>query len=145
MTTDAKCTCRNCNGSIVFPAEMAGSTADCPYCKMETILFIPPPSFAPKATPAIPKVSRSNPAKPPANLVEDWLELLGRGFLIFGVVAAFVCGLVLFENLISDEKGESPVTILFAGLAFLGQGFVLWILFRALAEIIRLLRKISPK
>ena len=35
------CPCNLCNGHIEFPESGAGQTVTCPFCKMETVLFIP--------------------------------------------------------------------------------------------------------
>lgn len=35
------CPCNVCNGHIEFPESGAGRTIACPFCKMETVLFIP--------------------------------------------------------------------------------------------------------
>jgi len=35
------CPCNVCNGHIEFPESGAGRTVTCPFCKMETVLFIP--------------------------------------------------------------------------------------------------------
>ena len=44
----AKCSCQQCSGHIDFPAEMSGQTVECPHCKLETLLFIPPAAAPPK-------------------------------------------------------------------------------------------------
>jgi uncharacterized protein DUF4236 len=35
------CPCNVCNGHIEFPESGAGQTVTCPFCKMDTVLFIP--------------------------------------------------------------------------------------------------------
>lgn len=40
--TEAKCNCQHCNQSIYFDADQAGQNVECPYCGLETLLFIPP-------------------------------------------------------------------------------------------------------
>jgi hypothetical protein len=42
MNAEAKCNCQHCNGHIAFPAEMAGQMFECPHCKRDTQLIIPP-------------------------------------------------------------------------------------------------------
>lgn len=37
-----RCRCHVCDQAIEFPMEMAGQTIECPTCKMETYLFVPP-------------------------------------------------------------------------------------------------------
>lgn len=59
--TFAKCRCQVCNSGIEFEAARAGETVECPHCKMETVLFVPPPGErAPE--PKIPAIKES--AKP---------------------------------------------------------------------------------
>jgi hypothetical protein len=38
------CPCNVCSGHIEFPARGAGETVACPFCGMETVLFVPAPS-----------------------------------------------------------------------------------------------------
>jgi Zn finger protein HypA/HybF involved in hydrogenase expression len=42
MSNEAKCDCQHCGGHIAFPSEAAGQTVECPHCKNETLLFLPP-------------------------------------------------------------------------------------------------------
>lgn len=42
MSEESKCSCLYCGGHIAFPVEMAGQKAECPLCKCETLLAIPP-------------------------------------------------------------------------------------------------------
>jgi hypothetical protein len=48
QTTYVTCRCQNCNGGIEFDASFfrKGETraAECPHCKMETLLFVPQPT-----------------------------------------------------------------------------------------------------
>ena len=48
MSNEAKCICQHCSGHIAFPAEMAGQMFECPHCKLETLLFIPPAATLPR-------------------------------------------------------------------------------------------------
>ena len=43
MSTEAKGICQHCEGHIAFPNELAGQTVECPHCKCDTFLVIPPP------------------------------------------------------------------------------------------------------
>jgi hypothetical protein len=38
------CRCRNCDGHLEFDASRAGESVECPHCKLETMLFVPPVS-----------------------------------------------------------------------------------------------------
>jgi DNA-directed RNA polymerase subunit RPC12/RpoP len=42
MSDEAKCKCQHCGEHIAFPSEAAGQTVECPHCKNETLLSIPP-------------------------------------------------------------------------------------------------------
>lgn len=42
MSAESKCACQHCGGHIAFPTEAAGQVAECPHCKCETILRLPP-------------------------------------------------------------------------------------------------------
>lgn len=42
MSEESKCECQHCGGHIAFPSEAAGQKVECPHCKMETLLCLPP-------------------------------------------------------------------------------------------------------
>jgi hypothetical protein len=42
MSNESKCDCQHCGGHIAFPSEAAGQMVECPHCKIETLLFLPP-------------------------------------------------------------------------------------------------------
>jgi ribosomal protein L7/L12 len=42
MSEESKCDCQHCGGHIAFPSEAAGQTVECPHCKSETLLSLPP-------------------------------------------------------------------------------------------------------
>lgn len=42
MSNESKCDCKHCGGHIAFPSEAAGQTVECPHCRIETLLFLPP-------------------------------------------------------------------------------------------------------
>jgi hypothetical protein len=44
----ATCSCNNCSAHIQFEVTQAGQTVECPQCKLETLLFIPPTPVQPK-------------------------------------------------------------------------------------------------
>ena len=48
MSNEAKYNCQHCSGHIAFPADMVGQMFECPHCKLETLLFIPPAATLPK-------------------------------------------------------------------------------------------------
>ncbi len=47
-TTFSTCKCQHCSGKIEFETDHVGEMVECPHCKLETRLFVPPPSFKPK-------------------------------------------------------------------------------------------------
>lgn len=42
MSEESKCECQHCGEHIAFPSEAAGETVECPHCKNETLLSLPP-------------------------------------------------------------------------------------------------------
>ena len=42
MSEESKCNCQHCGEHIAFPNEAAGQTIECPHCKNETLLSLPP-------------------------------------------------------------------------------------------------------
>ncbi|HTB84963.1 MAG TPA: hypothetical protein VK742_15010 [Candidatus Sulfotelmatobacter sp.] len=42
MSEESKCNCQHCGEYIAFPSEAAGQTVECPHCKNETSLSLPP-------------------------------------------------------------------------------------------------------
>lgn len=42
MSEEFKCDCQHCGGHIAFPSEAAGQAVECPHCKIETLLYLPP-------------------------------------------------------------------------------------------------------
>jgi hypothetical protein len=145
----AKCNCNQCSQPIEFPAEMAGQTVQCPTCKMETVLFIP----SDKAKPSSPKnfVPSTSPISP--TKIEEKLEIIGYGFFILGLIgatAAFVDSflrLYSFADLrgVDEYQTEKLIGCVVVAVICLIQGFIMQNLFRALAEIIRLLRRLVWK
>ena len=158
MTAESKCSCQHCSGHILVNDEHIGRTILCPHCQRETRLLFPTTPSAPVPAAGVqpkPWATTKPPLHPAAdwqeqNLlksrpVEDRLELIGKTFLIFGIIGGVICGFTFIANFDNYDNSGKLLGIFIAGLAFIGQGFVLWMLFRALAEIIRLLRKISTK
>lgn len=42
MSNEAKCEYQHCGENIAFPSEAVGQTIECPHCKNETLLSLPP-------------------------------------------------------------------------------------------------------
>jgi hypothetical protein len=72
----AKCSCNHCGGHIEFEADgfQPGTRTECPHCKMETLLFIPP-------APELPNQPTSTSKK------SSKVGLLVVGIIIFACVA----------------------------------------------------------
>jgi hypothetical protein len=71
MNDEAKCNCEHCDGSVLFPTEMAGQTIACPHCQLETQLVIPPDA---------------NPAAPEPQPMDENSSLISKGlFTLFGM------------------------------------------------------------
>ena len=107
---NAKCNCNNCSQPIEFPAEMAGQTIECPNCKLETILFIPPPppkpeepkNFIPDPKPT-PKLEA---ILPPVSPLPSRPSSTLQTALLFLNLCAMICG-VTFIILIWQRQQQS--------------------------------------
>ena len=120
-------TCQSCGGAIEFEAEQIGQSRSCPHCKQMTVLHSP---------------GRAAPIRKTKPPIEETLEGVAQFFFIAGFVGAALCCLAMFMT-ISENKGElgsaAMAGFFVAGLVALG-GWIMQSAFRALAEIIRLLR-----
>jgi hypothetical protein len=147
-----KCRCRHCDGPLEFDltAIPAGTSIACPHCGLETTLFVPqdqkPKPLTDKPRPpASQQIAIQSAVRP----IESVLEEIGGVFYAFGWIGAVISGIVaviLFAQ--AMDKGDSALPALvplFAALGMLFQGFVIKTVFRAIAEIIRVLRKIESK
>jgi len=143
-TVIAKCHCRNCNAHIEFEAADAGAMVECPNCKMETQLFVPPPAFKPK----IPPAPVSAAAAPSGGMklqsyrehLEDRLDRIGSNYFSISCVAAVlvVCDAFLA---ITQEAGMRAFLDIVGAMALAGHGYVVQSIFRFLAEHLRLTRQ----
>jgi len=145
MNAEAKCKCTNCSQPISFPVEGVGTTIPCPHCGLDTILFIPPSL----SNPATPKNFIADNRNDGNKNIEKTLEIIGSIFFILGMVGAGVALLILIGVLGGfNETGDKTETCIISVCILIGstfQGVVLWALFNALAEIVRLLRKLVAK
>lgn len=146
------CRCQHCDGNIEFDAAqldatnsatgaVTGPSIPCPHCGLDTVLFVPqvpvsqPP--APKPEPQKAKLVKETTY---SGGVEEQLDIAGGIFLALGLIGGVVA-LVVALNSHNDEKGGQAGFLAVVGFAAIVQGFVMWVLFRAGAEIIRLLKK----
>lgn len=79
MSDEAKCSCQVCNGHIAFPVEAAGQAVECPHCKMETVLFVPPPPPSPPTKPAPVKT------EPPVTMPQAAKKPQGSGLFFYKI------------------------------------------------------------
>jgi hypothetical protein len=91
------CPCNHCSGSIEFDAsdfeKYEGRSAECPHCRMETVVFVPPtvkPSLPPlppiQPLPPLPPTQRQ-PKRP-------WTTLTVIGIALVAVVVVGPCLLI---------------------------------------------------
>jgi DNA-directed RNA polymerase subunit RPC12/RpoP len=149
------CPCNNCSGNLEFDAARVGETAKCPHCGMDTVLFIPqvpvdsPPSkpeLAPKPKPNKAKIiklpHKQHVTTPYRGGIEESLENTGRTFGYLGGCAGG-CGLIAACVLLVIGQTTWAVVCCIAAIVAFVQGAVLERLFKAGAEIIRLLKKFN--
>jgi len=140
------CACQHCNGNIEFDASLfqTGAVTTCPHCGMETPLFIPTIS-----KPAEKKTEKA-PAKTAEVIkrirhyggMENTLEDVGGlvlGLGIFCGIGAIIGAIVAFN----DDQTGTGANLLCVGVGLIFAGAVNRILFRAAAEVIRLLKKLN--
>lgn len=125
--------CQRCQAAITFAAEDAGAMIACPSCQAETQLVLPaqPPRRLPRPVPAVPKAPV---------LIEDTLDTIGRIYFVGGCVVGLLFVADCFFAMTDNHLGR-VATDSFYALGSIGGGWVLQTVFRALGEIIRLLRK----
>ena len=145
MIDQVKCKCRHCDQTIAFPAADIGATVTCPNCQGETQLFRPvaPGGFPPGAAPQL-HLNRAPALKPSKLPVEDSLESAGGIYFAAGCIGAVGFIAAAFLSITDERMTAAVVNILYA-LICIGQGWIIWMLFRGAGEIIRLLRQVARK
>jgi len=128
----AVCACNNCSDQIEFDPADSGATIQCPHCGLDTLLFIPQVAPGSKRAKIVEHTSNTGG-------VEGQLEQVGSFLLALGAAVAFVALLVALF-LLNQEGGATLTWFIIAAVAVV-QGVVLYVLFKAGAEIIRLLKK----
>ena len=123
-----KAQCEHCRAD--FEDEGLEKTVFCPHCGKETRLYQS-------------DNRHSKPAKT-GGMIENTLDGLGILFFILGIIGLVIGG-VIFVGMMHPGEEDSPVIPLAFAIGSFFQGCILWTLFAALAEIIRLLRAIAGK
>ena len=148
------CRCQYCNKGIEFNAEqlevsgsagdkITGQTTTCPHCGMDTLLFIPrektPEPIAEKPPEKIVKLVKQTFQ---SGGMEDTLDEIGGIVLVCGIVGGIIA---IFAAIIafSNSQVAIGVDLLCVGLVTICVASVNRILFRAGAELIRLLKKLN--
>jgi DNA-directed RNA polymerase subunit RPC12/RpoP len=149
--TLAVCTCNTCSAHLEFDPGNAGTTIQCPHCGIETVLFIPQVAVE-RTTADIVERTTWEEADVQGRLeltreesdgsddVTRGLEDAGTAFLFFGILGGVIVLIVAASNL-SEGKGTDAAVLFVFGITALVTGFVLRLLFRAGAQIIRLLQE----
>jgi len=130
---------------LEFDVQDAGTVIQCPHCGMETKLFIPtapiesPPENPPRKEPE-PKTARIIQQTNSDRSMEALLEGVGGTYSQAGIVIGGVALIAALVFLCKAQYGQAGLLIVI-GFATIWQGFVFSVLFRAGAEVIRLLKK----
>jgi hypothetical protein len=66
-------------------------------------------------------------------------------FLILAIIGALIAGCALLVAVANHYEAQAVIGIICFGIVSIAQGFIISVLFRALAEIIRLLRQIAKQ
>lgn len=135
---DATCSCQHCNYRIQFDIQHAGSSVGCPHCGTDTTLFVPPHKPEEKI------VDRSMPDD--VSLLETRLDSAAQIIFILGLVGGFICGVIGLLGIADSLPGAHQPDVILIAMAPVGVGWWLqaWILsliLKSFAEMIRLLRK----
>lgn len=116
------CLCRNCSENLEYEINHSGETIQCPHCGKETKLGISQTTLKSAAT-----ISKRG--------IENALDTAG----------VLICSVSCLGGLVLTVQGvqHDAATIIASGIAAAVAGVVWLLLFFAVAEIIRLLRRIN--
>lgn len=140
-----KCECEHCHVNIEFDLDsfaergrnskkIFGQEVQCPICQKNTNLYLPNNQHAET------KANKLNDGK-----IERNVEGIGWLFFVLGLIGLIGGGAVFVGMMQPGQDGQSAFLVLCFAIASFFQGCILLVLFRALAEIIRLLRKLVAK
>lgn len=141
-----RCNCRHCNGHIEFDMSLfqSGTMVTCPHCGKETPLFIPNTQKTPEKKIEKAPEKTAKPVKQTMHSggMEDTLDDVGGIVLTLGILGggvAIVAAIVAFNN----DENPVGVDLLCIGVVAIFVSAVNRILFKAGAEVIRLLKKLN--
>lgn len=143
--------CCHCAQPLEAPVEMRGMVIECPGCGKK--VTVKKTHSEAEIAALNERLTRNAPKNSiPAQKVvgnpyiEETLEVIGKVFFFVGFIGAFISGICFLASLANDQETVQERIGLF-GLAVvcIAQGFIAQALFSALAEIIRLLRKLVEK
>lgn len=147
----AKCECEHCGTPIEFSTDefLSGSQQACPACGGQMTLCVAKPSKPRAPLPKEPVKTFESAASLPARiqapaLVENELDGIGALYFAIGLVGAVCLGIAAI-GCFAEEKIALAVSFAIAAAVSAAQGWIIKTVFRALAEIIRLLRRQAEK
>ncbi len=147
-STDIKCNCVNCEGGIVIEekqfvasfenkTKIWGQEITCPHCQRTTRLY---------------KTNTNNPAAAKKedypDTIERTLEIIGKCFFVGGIIVGILAGIGILMAVTSDHQSDDQLPVpelVIIAVVSIAQGIIIQTLFRAAAEVIRLLRKLVAK
>lgn len=115
--------CEHCGHG--FESEVVDKTVECKNCGNRTPVF---QEAKPNMTPTV------------LELVENKLDIIGRAFFSAGIIGTIFCAMGAVPSLIMHDLAGS-LFFISLGVLSVAQGWIFLTLFRALAEILRLLRR----
>jgi hypothetical protein len=168
----AKFHCPKCNQQLDGTTDVAVEEIECPTCKFrftplveqiveekqatEAVAVSEPLSWTELAKTAAasgtslggssPSQAEPKSSKTDGNAnIEKTLETIGGAFLAAGIIGGLLSGLAFLASFDSSFTTEERIGLFCLVVVSIAQGFIVQTLFRALAEIIRLLRKLNSK
>jgi hypothetical protein len=156
MNKPVICNCNVCSEAIEFDPQDVSKTVVCPHCGIETVLYFHPKPgkpelIQPPISPASPiptidsAIKVTETAISQSGNIEETLEAIGRVFfflsILIGGIAIFVICMIGFQNPGPDET-PNITGLVIIGVVSVASGIVTRTIFRAIAEIIRLLRQL---
>jgi hypothetical protein len=147
-STDIKCECVHCQGGIAIDekqfiasfenkTKIWGQEITCPHCQRTTRLY--------KTNTNHPDASKKTDYP---DTIERKLEIIGKCFFVGGIIVGILAAIGILVAATSDHSSDEQVPIpelIAVAIVSIAQGIIIQTLFRAAAEVIRLLRKLVAK